>query len=381
MRNTSARLTYSGTHGSNLIQLNYYNQAPQNYVWYMTQGVALPTGTLASVATRPYDNKVYGTIGRFQSTGLSNLQSLQFQVERRFSQGIAFQAFYVLSNALEIAKDGWRNNRAAGADILFNAGNYLPGAVPTDDTARNRLLYYARDPAIPQHKINYNWIVQLPLGIGRNSGRFLDAVIGGWQVAGNGTLRSTWWALPTANWGQGTLQLYGKQHPVDDCRSGVCYPGFLYYNGYIPANQINAHNSAGQCTGVCGVPSDYKPLQSPLIPIPANGGSASDPMFRYYDTNNVYVTLKNGSQVLVAYNTNLHPWRNQYVLGPIATMLNASAFKTVRLTEKAQVRFNADFFNVLNMPGTPMPGGDGLIQMRNSFNTPRQLQLTLRLTW
>jgi hypothetical protein len=45
------------------------------------------------------------------------------------------------------------------------------------------------------------------------------------------------------------------------------------------------------------------------------------------------------------------------------------------------VRFNADFFNVLNMPGTPMPGGDGLIQMRNSFNTPRQLQLTLRLTW
>ena len=168
---------------------------------------------------------------------------------------------------------------------------------------------------------------------------------------------------------------------MEDCRSGVCYPGYFYYNGYIPATQANKRNAAGQCTGVCGVPDGYKAAQAPLIPIPANGGSASDPLFRYYDTNNVFVPLKNGSTVVVAYNDRLNPWRNQYIPGPFGLTLNASAFKTVAVTEKVAARFNMDFFNVLNMAGIPQPGADGIVQMRNSVNTPRQLQLTLRVTW
>lgn len=130
-----------------------------------------------------------------------------------------------------------------------------------------------------------------------------------------------------------------------------------------------------------GVPGNYVPAHAPLIATPANGGSPSDPMYAFYETNNVWVPLKNGTLQRVAYNDNLHPWRNQFVAGTPAYALNASLFKSIRIHESMFLRFNADFFNVLNMAGMPLPGADGIVQMRNSAYEPRQLQLTARLSW
>jgi hypothetical protein len=46
------------------------------------------------------------------------------------------------------------------------------------------------------------------------------------------------------------------------------------------------------------------------------------------------------------------------------------------------MRFNADFFNVLNHPGNPNSvGSTGMLATQNSGNGARTLQLTLRLTW
>lgn len=81
------------------------------------------------------------------------------------------------------------------------------------------------------------------------------------------------------------------------------------------------------------------------------------------------------------YNSGLNPLRNQYFLGPYSWTLNASAFKTVWLREKMNMRLNVDFFNVLNRPGVPQPGSNGVIDMNTSANTPRLLQLTMRFTW
>jgi hypothetical protein len=130
-----------------------------------------------------------------------------------------------------------------------------------------------------------------------------------------------------------------------------------------------------------GVPDNYKPAQSPIIPIPQNGGSPSDPNYAYYDSNTVWVTLKNGTVQRTSYDSNLHPWRNQFVAGPLSFSLDASAFKTVRLTERVNLRFNADFFNVLNTPGMGQPGGNGIVSLQNSAQEARQMQLTLRLAW
>jgi hypothetical protein len=46
------------------------------------------------------------------------------------------------------------------------------------------------------------------------------------------------------------------------------------------------------------------------------------------------------------------------------------------------LRFNADFFNVLNHPGNPSAvANTGILSTRNSGVSPRVLQLTLRLSW
>src|SRR5439155_4299764 len=180
--NTVVKTGFVGTHGSRLAQYYSYNNNAPAYVWYTQQGVPFPTGEFANVARRPFDQTVYGTVQAFQKTGWSNNTSFQVEVEHRYSKGYAFQMFYVMSNAMRVAGDGWRD------DTLPAVNEFLPGQVPTDTNARNRLLFYRRDSAIPKHRVNWNFLVDLPFGkgkmFGRNAGRALDALIGGWQIAG-----------------------------------------------------------------------------------------------------------------------------------------------------------------------------------------------------
>ena len=131
-----------------------------------------------------------------------------------------------------------------------------------------------------------------------------------------------------------------------------------------------------------GVPGSYKPFQTPLIPTPANGGSPADPNFAFYESNTVFVPLRNGTLQRTSLDTNLHPMQNQFVLGPMLWSMNASAFKSVQLREGMFLRVNIDFFNLFNMPGTNLPNSTtGIILNQASVNSPRVLQLTGRLSW
>jgi hypothetical protein len=256
--------------------------------------------------------------------------------------------------------------------------------------ALNRFLYYTRDTAIPKHQLRWNWVVDLPFGQGKallgGAGRLVNRVIGGWQVAGSGSYRSRYWSLPTGNWGpRGAVESYGTEYPIRNCSGGTCIPGYLAWNGYISPTLINRTDATGRCTGICGVPANYKPAETPLIPwgtttLPANAPSNTN-LSQYWDTNDVWVRLQNGSVVRTGYNTNYHPWRSQYMPGPWSFGLDASLFKSIALTESVNLRFNADFFSVLNNPGIGTPGGNGILSTQNSSNSPRVLQLTLRLTW
>jgi hypothetical protein len=379
--NTVVKTGIVGTHGARMAQYYSYNNNPPAYVWYKETGLPFPTGEFANVARRPFDQTVYGTVQAYQKTGWSNNFSYQVEMEHRYSKGFAFQAFYVMSNAQRVAGDGWRD------DTLPAVSDYLQGQVPEDQNARNRLLFYRRDTAIPKHRFNWNFLVDLPFGkgkpLGRNSNRFVDALIGGWQVAGYGSLTSRYFQIPTGyinNYNK--IEYYGKKYPIQDCRTGVCYDGWLMWNGYIPANRINSYAANGQPNGVMGVPAEYKPFATPLWPTPANGGSPSDPMYAFYETNTVYVPMKDGSLQRTTYGGFVDPMINQFVLGPMLWNMSASAFKTVRLTERVLLRVNADFLNnVFNMPGQTLPGGDGVATTRNSANSPRVLQLTMRLSW
>jgi hypothetical protein len=161
-------------------------------------------------------------------------------------------------------------------------------------------------------------------------------------------------------------------------------PGYLWWNGYIPANRINSVDAAGKPNGYMGVPADYKPAVTPLIPygstsLPPNA-PANTNVSQFWDTNNVWVPLKDGTVQRVAYNDNLHPWRNQYQPSILQWSQDASLFKNIRFTERVNLRFTADFFNVFNHPGNANSvGGDGFLNTRDSGQGARVLQLGLRL--
>jgi len=382
-----ATASYIGTHATHLPQDYNFNATPNDYVWYTTTGLPKPTGTYASTAMRPYDQTTLGNITDQMKTGYSNANSFQLQAQRRYSGGYGFEFYYVLTNAFTnstLVANG-------GGPTIVPVTSYLPGAVPQNFDQLNRSLYYTRDTMIPRSQLRWNWVVDLPFGrgkpLGRNANRLLDAVIGGWQIAGSGYYYSTFWSLPTSNWGPvGQVQVYGTKYPIQDCSSGACIPGYLYWNGYISPPLINRTNAAGQCTGICGIPSNYTPSNIPLIPygtttLPANAPATTN-ISSYWDSNNVWIKLQNGTVVPTSYNTNLHPWMNQNAqAGPWRLNLDASAFKSISLTEAVKLRLNVDFFQVLNNPGLNSPGSNGILSTQNSANSPRTLQLTLRLTW
>ena len=58
-------------------------------------------------------------------------------------------------------------------------------------------------------------------------------------------------------------EIYGYQYPIQYAPAAPCYPGYLYWNGYIPSNLINSHNAAGQPNGYEGIPSNYQPAVAP----------------------------------------------------------------------------------------------------------------------
>jgi len=165
-----------------------------------------------------------------------------------------------------------------------------------------------------------------------------------------------------------------------------CGSAALWWNGYIPANKINSVDANGKPNGYMGVPADYKPAVTPLIPwgsttlppnAPANTNIAS-----FWDTNNVWIPLKDGTVQRVTYDTGLHPWRNQRKPSIRQWGLDASLFKNIPINERFKLRLNGDFFNVFNHPNNPNSvGGDGFLNCRSSGSDPRVLQLSLRLEW
>jgi len=377
MKDTVIRAGFIGTAGRNNESVERYNANPiSNYVWYKNSGLALPNGFYSNTARRAIDQTTFGDISIYTKTGYSNYTGVQLEVERRFNRGMAFHFFYLMSNS---ASTGNVASQGGGFATYQNDQPeiFLPGAVPSDTDDRLRFYRYQRDPDIPKHRIRWDYVYDLPFGRGKkfggNMGRGLDRLAGGWQIAGYGTTASRYWSLPTNNWGaQRDIQFYGTQYKISDCRQGTCFPGYLYFNGYIPANRINTP------TGVSGIPSSYYPAISPINPIPASGIVADA---NFNDNNNVLVPLKNGTNQLVAYDTGLNPWRNQVMPGPWLTNLTASIYKLIPITEKVSVRLNLDAFNVLNQPGLPLPTGEGIISLRTSAQAARTLQYTMRLTW
>ncbi len=372
------RATYVYTHGDNLDQNFQYNEAPSAYVWQTRTGTAPPTGAFASVATRPFDNRTWG--GNVVSTkyGWSNNSALQLNYQRPFRNGMAWQVYYVYSRAFRVGGNTFRDN------ILYPAASYAPGIIPSNidpgdplqpSREFNRYQNYAVDTGIPKQRLNFNGIVDLPVGKGKRflggANRWLDALVGGYQLAFTGQIVAQAFQVSDANWGEvNKLEVYKTGKPITDCRSGICREGHLWFNGYIAPNLVNAQR------GVQGLPNDYKPYSAPINNTPGTPN---------FGNNNVSVPLNNGTSVTTAYNpgpTGIHPYGFTTLQGPYNWQTDMSLYKVFSITERVRVRFNIDAFNAFNIQGLTNPDATtGINTLQNSYWTPRQIQLTLRLSF
>jgi hypothetical protein len=411
--NSALRLTWLWSHGTNLDHYYNYNNHPSQYVWEVNTGTALPTGgasvigtpqqnTYAATATGPYNQTTYGGNTWITKDGWSNDNALQVNYQRLFHRGIAYQVTYVWSKPFRVGGNTFRDaqidpaaNYSTGSLGTTSSpyGTLTPGALPparpqgvapyADFHALQVFEAYQVDSAIPKQHIQFNGIVDLPFGRGKKflgkSNRFMDELVGGWQIAGDGSIVSQDFSITSSNYGPtNPLKTYKHGAPITDCRSGTCHPSYLWFNGYIAPT---ANASAG-CTSKCvsGLPSNYAPYETPIDNTPGT---------TYYGQNEVNVTLANGQVVATPYSpgpNGANPFSHTFLNGPINYTIDASLFKVLPITERVNLRFNLDAFNALNMQGYSNPNGtDGTEavadQVASSYNTPRQVQLTLRLTF
>ncbi|MGC2660636.1 MAG: hypothetical protein WA324_21985, partial [Bryobacteraceae bacterium] len=372
------RASYVFTHGYNLDQNYQYNNAPSTYVWETETGTTPPTGTYAATATRPYNQTVWGGNVLSMKTGWSNDSALQLNYQRPFKKGFAYQIFWVYSRAFRVGGNTFRDN------TLYPAADFAPGVLPTGlntgtlldpSQALNRYENYHVDTAIPEYHLTYNGIVDLPVGKGKhflsNANKWVDALLGGYEVAFVGQLVSQSFQVAAANWASASqAKVYGSSVPINDCRSGVCHPEYLWFNGYISPAVINT------AKGISGLPANYTPYLTPINNVPGTSN---------FGNNNVPVALNNGKEVSTAYSpgpAGANPFSQTVLLGPMNAEADISLYKVFSLTERVRLRVNVDAFNAFNIQGRVNPNTtDGTESLQTSYWTPRQIQLSGRITF
>jgi hypothetical protein len=160
--NLVAHLGYVATHGHNLPFPVDINQVPE-----------------ALLSANDQTSRPYPQFGSLNTSGtpanenvISNYNSLQAVIQKRMSQGLNLQFSYVWSHFLDdVDSSGWGSH--SGASNIQNS--FVPSANYGNSNfdIRNAFRGYG--------------IYELPVGKGRqflNSSSLLDAVIGGWQLAG-----------------------------------------------------------------------------------------------------------------------------------------------------------------------------------------------------
>lgn len=371
---TLLRISYVGTHGTDLMQQYSFNDPIAQYNYAVTTGNVPPSNT-ALLRSNP--NWSFLAINH---TGYSWDNSAQVQLERRFSNGFDFQWFYTYSRALATAD---ASGFSSGNTTINSVGSFAGGGGATVPAIGNILgepnlsysqrqsLAYYNSPSIPPHRITFDGSFMLPVGRGRkfgsNMSRVLDEFIGGWQASTITSWNSGFWM-------------------------SISPSVFQYGNPRIPAGKrpIMTIFGARQRLWFMG---SFDPTQATDVTggnlqslIPANIAQQvvrpAGPNCTGQYVGQFAVNLPNGS----CYNapaSSLYNWSPRAnIIGPGAWDSDISLFKTFAIGERFKARLEGDFFNAFNHPNDVTPDPQtGLQNLGLQANPARIIQLGLRLDW
>jgi hypothetical protein len=321
----AASVAYVGSHGMNLQYLTDLNQILNPSLLNPNDISACNGATAASIAAspktcaRPYP--AFGSLSGSNFNAISNYNSLQIDVRKRYSYGLTFDANYAWSHFLDDQDSaGWGST--AGQQV-WQIGN---------DPAAN---YGNSNFDIPQ-ALKGTAVYELPFGMGKpfmNQNAFVDSVLGGWRVSGT--------------------FIYQSGTPFTVLDSGV--------NDYSQAGNVYANPVSGVSpkSGSCANGAAVHTLNCWFSPAafetPAQQG--------------------NGAFGLGRRNT---------LFGPRLSDINLSLAKTFHYKERAALTLRADAVNAVNHPSFSLPSNDmnsspGVITSLS--NGPRTIQLGARLTF
>ncbi len=122
-------------------------------------------------------NPQYSSLYAWRSIGYSNYNSLQVSLQKRMSHGVLFDFNYTYSKSLDIQSDA---TSVGNCGIACGFGSVINSWSPYQ--------LYGPSAFDLRHQFNADWVVDLPFGrgrmVGRNIGRGLDALVGGWELSG-----------------------------------------------------------------------------------------------------------------------------------------------------------------------------------------------------
>ncbi|MEZ5396558.1 MAG: hypothetical protein R2724_27705 [Bryobacterales bacterium] len=363
--NTALRLSYLGNHGRDLEQRFQVN--PRESEWnYQARTGEIRPGRLDLMRPNPDWN-----FSALNHTGYSNSNSLQAEIERRYSNGIAFQWFYTFSRTMTTSDAGGFTsgngsiNATGTANFDVPAVSQLLGEPNLSYDERLR-LGYVNSGSVPAHRTSWNALIDLPFGkgkkFGRNASGVLNGIIGGWQLATIGTWTSGFWR------GVGSGYLFGDPTLSGAQQIEMTFGGQrrrLFFRGdFDPTLATDVDSAALQ--GL--VPTDRS--QRVLHPL----GSAFN--------NRLPQQLADGSIRETTVTDNVSWNQRNFFRGPSFFNTDISLFKNFYMGEGMNLRFTADFFNAFNTPMDLDPDGTtGLQDLSQQRNDPRIIQFSLRFTW
>lgn len=313
-------VAYVGSHGSNLQYRTDLNQ--------ITDPTILAAGTTTQ-ADRPYP--LFGFITGNNYNGISNYNSLQTSVTKRYSNGLTFQVNYVWSHFMDDQDSaGWGQR---GGNQFWQIGN---------DPKSNYANSNFDIPQALKGVVSYD----LPLGHGKaylsSDNSVQEALVGGWRIAGTFITQSG-----------NPFTVYSSSSNNSQCSTGS--------------------NTNGGCV-------TYLNQLGSVYPAPALAGGAQG--FSYFNPA-AFVTPDGGAFGTVGRNT---------LRGPGLTVFNMSLAKSFHFKERFALDLRADFVNVFNHPSFQPPNSDinsganfGVITPTETAGgttvAPRSGQLSARFTF
>jgi hypothetical protein len=376
MANMIVKVSYIGNHGSNLQQHQDFNAATSRWNYQASTGLLAPTN--ADLRRVNPNWNLTGSFGPLEHIGYSNAHSAQFDIERRFTNGLAFQFYYVYTHAMTTNDTG--GFTSGSASINANTTNGLNGgsaaAVPQNNeifgnpnlTLDQRLRFaYTNSSQVPPQRISWNGIYELPFGRGKKfangSNWATNAIVGGWRIGFIGSWANGFWmGVPSSEYLFGNPTLSGDQR--------------LTMNIFGRRQKLWF---AGDFDPTLATAVDQAALRA-IVPVDRNGRRIH-PVGPNFD-NRIPQTLANGQVVLTTITDNVSSNARNFMLGPPSWSQSVSLFKYFSFGERLKMRASGDFFNVFNHPVDVAPNATtGLIDLGRQQNDPRIIQLGLRMEW